>query len=168
MLEGDVTHIRFFIVLIHIFLIIDRQISVSLSLIGEVIDCSSQLIRTGRIYVEMNTLSQSTSLAGPMTLTLFKLSFCTTAALRSSLLWTHLPNRDDLFAVFDSTYSRDLEGSITEKKVLKLIRGGGLLVRYSHMLSCTFRQQGYFLLTHDLTLLGLICFADRRTLNLTT
>lgn len=73
--------------------------------------------------------SQFTSLnPGTVSLSLFKLSFCTTANLRSNLLWTHLPNRDDLFAVFDSVFRKDLQGSVTEKKVLKLIRGGDLLV----------------------------------------
>ena len=72
--------------------------------------------------------SRSTLLSGPVSLTLFKLSFCTTATLKSNLLWTHLPSRDDLFAVFDSVFHKDLEGSVTEKKVLKLIRGGDLLV----------------------------------------
>ena len=75
--------------------------------------------------------SQSTLVPGPVSLTLFKLSFCTTANLRSNLLWTHLPNRDDLFAVFDSVFHKDLEGSVAEKKVLRLIRGGDLLVCFT-------------------------------------
>ena len=65
-------------------------------------------------------------------MTLFKLSFCTTPTLRSHLLWTHLPNRDNLFAVFDSLFQKDLEGSVTEKKMLKLIRGSELLVSVQH------------------------------------
>ncbi|KAL8825961.1 MAG: hypothetical protein Q9191_004090 [Dirinaria sp. TL-2023a] len=71
--------------------------------------------------------SQSSVIQGPTSLTLFKLSFCTTPTLRSRLLWTHLPNRDNLFAVFDSLFQKDLEGSVTEKKMLKLIRGSELL-----------------------------------------
>ena len=80
-------------------------------------------------------------MTGPVPLSLFKLSFCTTATLRSNLLWTHLPNRDDLFAVFDSVYHKDLEGPVTEKKVLKLVRGGDLLVG-----SLSNRPYSYFLL----------------------
>ena len=44
------------------------------------------------------------------------------------MLWTHLPNRDDMFAVFDKIRSRDLDGTVTGKQVMKLLRGGELLV----------------------------------------
>ena len=44
------------------------------------------------------------------------------------MLWTHLPNRDDMFAVFDQVRSTDLGGAVISKQVLKLIRGGELLV----------------------------------------
>ena len=76
--------------------------------------------------------SQSSQVIGPQTLTLFKLSFCTTPDLRSNLLWTHLPNRDDLFAVFDTVFGKDIELPVTEKKVLKLVRGSELLVSALH------------------------------------
>ena len=44
------------------------------------------------------------------------------------MLWTHLPNRDDIFAVFDEIRSRELDGTISGKQVMKLLRGGELLV----------------------------------------
>ena len=47
------------------------------------------------------------------------------------MLWTHLPNRDDMFAVFDVLRRRTLEEVVIEKKVLKLVRGGELLVNLS-------------------------------------
>lgn len=65
----------------------------------------------------------------PVSLPLFKLSFCTTPTVRVNLVWTHLPQRDNLFAVFDYVSQKDVEGFTTQKKILKLIRGGDLLVR---------------------------------------
>lgn len=64
----------------------------------------------------------------PTSLPLFKLSHCTTTTPRSNMLWTHLPNRDDMFAVFDQLRRMNFDGSIVEMKVLKLVRAGELLV----------------------------------------
>jgi hypothetical protein len=44
------------------------------------------------------------------------------------MLWTHLPNRDDMFAVFDQVRRKCLDGTVSDKKVLKLVRAGELLV----------------------------------------
>ncbi len=46
------------------------------------------------------------------------------------MMWTHLPAQDDMFAVFDQVRKAGLGGAVAEKKVLKLIRGGDLLVRW--------------------------------------
>lgn len=64
-----------------------------------------------------------------VSLSLFKLSHCTTPNLQSNLLWTHLPNRDNMYAVFDRIRKTSLEGLIVEQKVMKLICYGELLVR---------------------------------------
>ena len=70
---------------------------------------------------------------GPVTLPLFKLSHCTVSGHGSRLLWTHLPNRSDMFAVFDENRSKDLGGIVVSKQVLKLIRGGELLVSFNFL-----------------------------------
>ena len=72
--------------------------------------------------------SQSGHVTGPVSLPLFKLSFCTTVGLRSNLVWTHLPQRDNLFAVFDYVTRSSVEGFISQKRTLKLVRGGEVLV----------------------------------------
>ena len=72
--------------------------------------------------------SQLAPKPGPLSLPLVKLSFCTTSTLRANLLWSHLPYRDDLFAVFDVISYKDLGGCVSEKRVLKLFRGGEILV----------------------------------------
>lgn len=87
--------------------------------------------RTSPQSAKMAPLSVSTAAAvnhGPTSLHLFKLSHCTTTTPRSNMLWTHLPNRDDMFAVFDQLRRKNPDGSIVEKKVMKLVRAGELLV----------------------------------------
>lgn len=76
----------------------------------------------------MAFLSQSGSSHGPLTLPLFKLSFCTATTHGSKLMWTHLTKEREIFAVFDQIKKFGLGGSITEKKLLKLTCGGDLLV----------------------------------------
>ena len=44
------------------------------------------------------------------------------------MIWTHLPQRSDIFAVFDVIRKVEIGMVISEKKVLKLIRGSELLV----------------------------------------
>lgn len=44
------------------------------------------------------------------------------------MTWTHIPAQDDMFAVVDQVRRMGLGGAITTRKVLKLIRGGNLLV----------------------------------------
>ena len=65
---------------------------------------------------------------GPISLPLFKLSHCTITNPGARMLWTHLTSGDDTFAVFDEVRSRDLDGTVSSKQVMKLIRGGELLV----------------------------------------
>ena len=44
------------------------------------------------------------------------------------MLWTHLPNRDNMYAVFDNTRKLCSNGVVAVKRVLKLVRGGDMLV----------------------------------------
>lgn len=74
------------------------------------------------------TSSTHSSLLGPESLPLFKLSFCTTATLQSKMIWTHLPHRDGMFAVFDQVRKTGLGGLVSEKRILKLVQGGDVLV----------------------------------------
>lgn len=72
--------------------------------------------------------SQNLEGRGPTSLSLFKLSYCTTATHGAKLVWTHLSAQSDMFAVFDQVRKIGLGGSMLEKRVLKLTRGGDLLV----------------------------------------
>ena len=76
----------------------------------------------------MASVSGIGSSQGPISLPLFKLSFCTTATHGSKLIWTHLTGKNEMFAVFDQVRKIGLGGAITEKRLLKLTRGGDLLV----------------------------------------
>lgn len=44
------------------------------------------------------------------------------------MTWTHIPAQDDMFAVVDQVRRLGLGGAITTRKILKLVRGGSLLV----------------------------------------
>ena len=44
------------------------------------------------------------------------------------MIWTHLPQRSDMFAVFDMVRKARIGKVVSETKILKLIRGGELLV----------------------------------------
>ncbi|KAK0515136.1 hypothetical protein JMJ35_002515 [Cladonia borealis] len=63
----------------------------------------------------------------PLSLPLFKLSFCTALTPRSPMTWTHLPNRDGMFAVFDHVMKRNPDGVVGERALLKCVRGGELI-----------------------------------------
>lgn len=65
---------------------------------------------------------------GLTTLPLKKFSYVTTRASHTKLLWTHLPQRDNLFAVFDFTTAKDLEGLTVKKRFLRFLRGDEVLV----------------------------------------
>lgn len=65
---------------------------------------------------------------GLTTLPLKKFSYVTTPASCGKLLWTHLPQRDNLFAVFDFVIDKDLEGLIVKKRFLRFVRGDEILV----------------------------------------
>ncbi|KAL9118187.1 MAG: hypothetical protein Q9187_005271 [Circinaria calcarea] len=66
---------------------------------------------------------------GLTTLPLKKFSYVTTRTSHGKLLWTHLPQRDNLFAVFDFTTTKDLEGLTVKKRFLRFIRGVEILIR---------------------------------------
>ena len=75
----------------------------------------------------------SSTLHGPVALPLFKFSHCTSPNPQAKMIWTHLPQRSDMFAVFDVSRKVGIGMIVVETKVLKLVRGGELLVsRYSH------------------------------------
>ena len=76
----------------------------------------------------MSSSSRSSGPTGPLSLPLCKLSYCTTPTLASKMTWTHIPAQDDMFAVVDQVKRLGLGGSITTRKILKLIRGGNILV----------------------------------------
>lgn len=77
---------------------------------------------------------------GPSSLSLYKLSFCTTAAPGARMLWTHLSGHTNMFAVFDRLRSIGLGGSISESQILKLTCEADLLVCVRSGLSIGGRQ----------------------------
>ncbi|MCJ1463892.1 hypothetical protein MMC07_002501 [Pseudocyphellaria aurata] len=80
----------------------------------------------------MSSSSQSSGPSGPsgpLSLPLCKFSYCTTPTLASKMTWTHIPAQDDMFAVVDQVRRLGLGGAITTRKMLKLLRGGQILVR---------------------------------------
>ena len=70
----------------------------------------------------------STVTQGPVALPLFKFSHCTSPNPQAKMIWTHLPQRSDMFAVFDVIRKVGTGMVASETKVLKLVRGGELLV----------------------------------------
>ena len=78
----------------------------------------------------MAVSSQSSTLGTDdlKSLSLFKFSYVTSPSMQGKLLWTHLPQRDNLFAVFDQIYCKDLSGLLVKRRFLKIIRGGDVLV----------------------------------------
>ncbi len=71
----------------------------------------------------------STGPNGPVSLPLHKISHCTTPSVRAQHMeWKHSPNRDDMFAVFDTMRSKDISNRVTEHRVLKLICGSDQMV----------------------------------------
>ena len=70
----------------------------------------------------------STLMQGPVTLPLFKFSYCTSPNHQAKVIWNHLPQRSDMFAVFDVIRKVGISMVASEVKVLKLVRGGELLV----------------------------------------
>ena len=65
---------------------------------------------------------------GLKTLSLFKFSYATNPSLQGKLLWTHLPQRDNLFAVFDYVTCRDPHGQPVRSSLFKVLRGTEVLV----------------------------------------
>ena len=71
----------------------------------------------------------STVAQGPVALPLFKFSHCTSPNPGAKMVWTHLPQRSDMYAVFDIIRKVTVGKDVSETKILKLIRGGELIVR---------------------------------------
>ena len=51
------------------------------------------------------------------------------------MTWTHLPNRDGMFAVFDLVMERNPDGVVRERALLKCVRGGELIASNQSPLS---------------------------------
>lgn len=78
-----------------------------------------------------NSLSQQRSpaaLNGLLTMPLGKFSYATTLALQSKPIWTHLPDRDNMFAVFDLVSSMGSGDDVSQRNVLKVVRASDLVV----------------------------------------
>ncbi|KAA6413315.1 MAG: hypothetical protein FRX48_03059 [Lasallia pustulata] len=77
-----------------------------------------------------NSLSQQRSpaaLNGLLTMPLGKFSYATTLALQSKPIWTHLPDRDNMFAVFDLVSSMGSGDDVSQRNVLKVVRASDLV-----------------------------------------
>ena len=80
----------------------------------------------------MASLSQRSiqGVAQPLVFSLAKFSYATCSAdLIGPINWTHLPDRDNLHAVFDHVCVQEMSGPVVEKKVLKVVRGPEIMVR---------------------------------------
>ncbi|KAL8800559.1 MAG: hypothetical protein Q9182_005114 [Xanthomendoza sp. 2 TL-2023] len=75
----------------------------------------------------MPSFPQPSSLNGPVSLSLRRLSFSTTPTLQSRPVWEHLTAGADMFAVFDHVQKTILGRAISEKWILKLVQGVNLL-----------------------------------------
>lgn len=64
-----------------------------------------------------------------VTLALYKFSYATTIDILAKPIWTHLPQRDNLFAVFDQVAGETAPGRVARQKILKIAQAGELLVR---------------------------------------
>jgi hypothetical protein len=68
--------------------------------------------------------------AQPQVFPLAKFSYATCSAdLNGPINWTHLPDRDNLHAVFDHVRVQTTSGQVSEKTVLKVVRGPEIMVR---------------------------------------
>ena len=59
---------------------------------------------------------------------LLKYSFVTTASLRGRLPWNHVPQRSNLFAVFDKVSYVEQDKSVRILNLLKIAEGPNLIV----------------------------------------
>ena len=80
----------------------------------------------------MSFASQIDHVYSPVSLSLYKLSFCTTATLHANTLWEHLSGSSDMYAVFDRVRTPGLGQTVSEKQILRLIRHSNLLVCLSY------------------------------------
>lgn len=81
--------------------------------------------------LKSNSLSQQNSpvaLENLFTMPLAKFSHATTLMLQSKPTWTHLPQRDNMFAVLDLVSSKGLGNGVNQRNILRVVRGGDLLV----------------------------------------
>ena len=74
------------------------------------------------------------------------------------MTWTHLPNRDGMFAVFDQVMKRNADGVVRERALLKCVRGGELLV--SNQSSVSYLADGDVQEQIDLDVLQHQVYAD--------
>ena len=71
-----------------------------------------------------------TTVPGPASLPIMKLSHCTSQNLQAKVTWTHLANRDDMYVVFDLLRTNVSDGSVKEHSVLKVVTAGELFVKF--------------------------------------
>ena len=76
------------------------------------------------------------------TMPIAKFSYANTPRLQSRPTWTHLPDRDNMFAVFDLVSSKGSGDCVIRRNVLKVVRGGDLIVRYILFVSDTYCRFG--------------------------
>ena len=65
---------------------------------------------------------------GLTSLSLHKFSYATTVNVHGKLLWTHIPQRDNLSVVFDHVNHQDDGGLLIRKRLLRVILGAQTLV----------------------------------------
>ena len=75
---------------------------------------------------------------GLTSLSLHKFSYATTVNVHGKLLWTHIPQRDNLSVVFDHVNHQDDGGLLIRKRLLRVILGAQTLVCVSSkgLLTC--------------------------------
>ena len=78
----------------------------------------------------MSSSSQKGSLFNDssLTLSLFKISYTSSATVQGKFTWTHLPQRDNIFAVFDGLNGPAYGASSQVGRVLKLLQNSDVLV----------------------------------------
>lgn len=80
----------------------------------------------------MSSSSQKGSLFNDssLTLSLFKVSYTSSATVQGKFTWTHLPQRDNIFAVFDGLNGPAYGLSSQAGRVLKILQNSDILVRF--------------------------------------
>lgn len=100
---------------------------------------------------ESHSLSQQNTpvaLDNLFTMPLAKFSYATTLVRQSKPTWTHLPERDNLFAVLDLVSCKGSGSGVNRRNVLKVVRGGDLIVCCTQSVQRTCRWSEYVVPCH--------------------